>query len=93
MSSEVMTKLFSDMNEIFSKSAKFERTEKTKEEFISSVYCTACDGSGETVIDHRAWISGGNVYEEDVMGQCLNCEELHQQELKADRLHDEMKGN
>jgi len=50
---------------------------KNMSDFIKSDYCRECDGDGTS--------------EENE--QCESCEELHQQELRADRMHDEMKGN
>ena len=47
-------------------------------DFITSDYCTECDGDGISKDDGE---------------QCLECERLHRAELKADRLIDEMKGN
>jgi len=44
-------------------------------DFITSDYCTECEGCGEVENE-----------------QCAECEYLHQQELRADRMHDEMKG-
>jgi hypothetical protein len=35
--------------------------------------CPECGGSGRVAVDHRAWISGGSVYEEDVMEDCPLC--------------------
>ena len=46
----------------------------TQEKFIVSDYCGDCNGDGISVDDG---------------GQCETCEELHQQELRADRMQDE----
>jgi hypothetical protein len=48
------------------------------EDFITSDYCTECNGDGISLDDGE---------------QCFSCEELHTQELRADRLMDEAKGN
>lgn len=47
-------------------------------DFITSIHCYECDGDGASLDDGA---------------QCSSCEELHQLELRADRLEDEMKGN
>jgi hypothetical protein len=49
-----------------------------EKDFVTSDYCTECDGDGVDKVDG---------------GQCFSCEELHAQELRADRLMDEAKGN
>jgi hypothetical protein len=56
-------------------------------DYIKSDYCTECDGEGFVYLIHE------NPSADNDKEQCAECEELHQQELYADRLHDEMKGN
>jgi hypothetical protein len=58
----------------------------TQEKFIVSDYCGDCDGEGYFT---RATQLFDDVQYENF--QCETCEELHQQEIRADRLHDEMK--
>ena len=53
---------------------------KDESDFLRSDYCDECGGNGYLI-------------EEGKEEQCLNCEEIHNQEVRADRLHDEMKGN
>lgn len=48
-------------------------------EFIKSEFCTECGGTGESV--------------DEPGEQCFSCEDLHKAEIRADRMHDEMKGN
>lgn len=36
--------------------------------------CKTCDGKGEVAVDHRAWLSGGVMYEEDVFAPCDECD-------------------
>lgn len=46
--------------------------------------CGECEGKGQVVIDHEAWISGGELKERDIWGSCLRCEgtglEIEEQE-------------
>jgi hypothetical protein len=46
------------------------------EDYITSTYCLECNGDGISLDDGE---------------QCLSCEELHQQELRADRMMDAIK--
>ena len=55
-------------------------------DFIKSDYCTACDGRGFRIEKTSHGLP-------NELEQCESCEELHQQEIKADRLEDEIKGN
>lgn len=52
-------------------------------DFIKSDFCTECDGVG--YVTHQ--------FEGIIFEQCESCEELHRQELRADRMMDEAKGN
>lgn len=52
-------------------------------DFVSSEYCTECGGEGYLVVNAR----------EGEIDQCESCEELHRQELIADRMQDQAKGN
>jgi hypothetical protein len=54
-------------------------------DFIRSEYCYECDGLGYLVVKR-------NDHSEE-FEQCYECEELLQQELRADILHDILKGN
>lgn len=36
--------------------------------------CEACEGIGSVVVDHHAWLSGGEVKEEDVWDCCMKCD-------------------
>lgn len=56
------------------------RNASDDEDFVRSDYCTECEGVGF-------------VFEEDKKEQCAECEHLHEQELRADRMMDEAKGN
>lgn len=55
-------------------------------DFISSDFCTDCGGIGYFHLPSHP----ESIPEKE---QCFSCEELHEQELRADRLHDEAKGN
>lgn len=46
-------------------------------EFIRSEHCMECGGSGRSVHNHRQ--------------QCEECEYIHNMEVMADIIHDEMK--
>lgn len=54
-------------------------------DFIKSDFCTECDGEG------FIWLH--DPYTASKKEQCFECERLHRLEVRADRLHDEMKGN
>lgn len=36
--------------------------------------CESCEGIGSVVVDHVAWLSGGEVKEEDVWDCCMECD-------------------
>ena len=55
--------------------------------FLRSDYCDECGGNGYLYKVHE------NPLADNEREQCPTCESLHDQELKADRLHDELKGN
>lgn len=61
-------------------------------DFIKSDYCTECEGEGFIVYSYVTPLFDGAQMETD-HEQCPECEFLHQQEVRADRMHDEMKGN
>lgn len=54
-------------------------------DFIRSDYCLQCDGIGFVVISKED--------ECQELEQCEECEELHRKEVKADLLHDILKGH
>lgn len=57
-------------------------------DFITSDYCPECDGCG--YVTYTTPLFDDVQIEKE---QCAECEYLHKQEIKADRLYDEMKGN
>lgn len=57
-------------------------------DFLTSDYCQECGGIG--YYTHFTQLFDDVQSERE---QCESCEELHRQELLADRLEDEMKGN
>ena len=58
-------------------------------DYLKSDNCEDCGGEGfRYYITHQT-----EEYVEHETDQCAECEELHKQEVRADRLHDEMKGN
>jgi hypothetical protein len=59
------------------------------EDFITSDYCTECEGRGW----HEIEAEETRILTTFKKEQCFSCEELHAQELRADRLMDEAKGN
>lgn len=63
--------------------------------YIKSDYCTECDGSGRASVGTRPVFNHKSmeIFDADIMGQCESCEDLHRQELLADRLEDAAKGN
>lgn len=57
--------------------------------FIKSDYCNECGGEGYyQVKTHET-----EEYVEYEKEQCPECEHLHEMEVRADRMHDEAKGN
>ena len=36
--------------------------------------CEDCEGRGSVVVDHVAWLSGGDVREKDIWDCCPECE-------------------
>ena len=61
-------------------------------DWIKSEHCTECEGRGCTTYTYVTPLFDGAQLETDEE-QCPECEYLHQQEVLADRLEDEMKGN
>lgn len=57
-------------------------------DFIKSDFCHECDGAG--YVTYKTLLFDDVQIEKE---QCESCEELHKQEIRADRMHDEMKGN
>lgn len=57
-------------------------------DYIKSDYCEECGGVG--YYTHKVGLFDDYQLEKE---QCEVCEELHRQEILADRLEDEMKGN
>jgi hypothetical protein len=58
-------------------------------DYIKSEFCLECGGEGFVkFISHQT-----EEYAEYETGQCAECEELHKQEIRADRMHDLAKGN
>lgn len=60
-------------------------------EFLKSDYCTECGGGGYRT--EKTWTCPLTGFAQRELEQCESCEELHDQEVRADRMHDEMKGN
>jgi ssDNA-binding Zn-finger/Zn-ribbon topoisomerase 1 len=57
--------------------------------FIAYDNCPDCDGEGFIkFISHQT-----EEHVEHETDQCAECEELHKQEFRADRMHDLAKGN
>lgn len=52
-------------------------------DFIKSDYCTECGGEG------FIWLYHENPLADSEKEQCESCEELHQAEVRADRMQDE----
>lgn len=51
---------------------------KTETHYIMSDFCHECDGDGIDKFDGE---------------QCQECERLHKEEVRADMMHDLLKGN
>lgn len=62
-------------------------SQNDESDFLRSDYCDECGGSGYT------WLIHENPMADNEKEQCPQCESIHNQEVRADRLHDEMKGN
>lgn len=41
---------------------------------MNRIKCEHCSGQGLIVVDHKAWLSGGEVYEKDIWEECPECE-------------------
>jgi hypothetical protein len=54
-------------------------------DFLKSDYCPICEGEG------FVWLHHENPLADSEKEQCETCKDLHQQELRADRMHDQMK--
>lgn len=61
-------------------------------DFIKSEYCTECGGEGFITYSYITPLFDDTQLETD-HEQCPECEHLHRQEVLADRLEDEMRGN
>jgi hypothetical protein len=42
--------------------------------------CDECSGKGSVVVDHVAWLSGGNVREKDIWDCCPVCDGTGQEQ-------------
>lgn len=63
-------------------------------DFIKSDYCQECDGTGSNVVAFRMGFNPITLKVSDIekREQCEECERLHGEEIRADILHDQMKG-
>lgn len=62
-------------------------------DFIKSDYCTECDGTGKVFIGFDIGFDPKRMekFDIDKFEQCESCEELHEKEVRADRMFDELK--
>lgn len=69
------------MSTIVNKNLEDAKTQAWEDQdFVKSDYCRECNGDGRQQFG-------------DEIIQCESCEELHKAEVRADRMHDEAKGN
>lgn len=61
--------------------------------FIKSDYCEECEGTGRIFVGMEVGFDPIKMeqFDKDIFEQCFSCEELHDKEVRADRMFDELK--